>query len=301
MKISKPFKLSAYTSMSVCFLKIATHAHGQIVYHDFDPDIVIDEPGVSEELDLDGNGFADFSFLNSSFTFYSPGHDSYRNRLDILAKPLNSLNAIAGTYDYIHTFYGGGWWYYPYALAYNSVIDAFDQWQNHYHQILALITIDFEDGDIHYAPDADWFNSNISETIDHYLGIRFVDSENQNHYGWIRCDVIDSGKTLVIKDYAYNETVDNGIYAGTLIGAFPEGLDIYWTVYAFDHQLYVYVGTPQTEDFKFRIFDINGSLMFSSHLMDKYSTFDLKALAAGVYLVEIQSSMNRYTKKIFLP
>ncbi len=301
MKYSHIFKLSAYASMSAFFLSFFQNADAQIIYVDIDPDLIIDDTGVSHDLDLDGNGSTDFSFLHSSFTFYSPGGDSYRHRIDLLATPAISLNAIAGSYHYHGTFSGGTWWYYPYALPYNTKIDAYDQWQANSSQILALITIDSDDGFILYSPAADWFNSTIEETIDHYLGIRFVDNENKNHYGWIRCDVIDTGRTLIIKDYAYNDTPDNGLYAGTFMSPISSlSNKSNWNIYTFNNVLIIKSEQQITEDTQLNIYNSAGILVYNSLLVNNYSTINLNDYAQGFYIAEVKNACESLTNKIMV-
>lgn len=300
MKTHNKFKLSAYASLAGCFLSMIPNADSQIVYTDIDPNIIVNDPGVNIELDLDQNGTFDFSFLHSSFVFYSAIDNSYKLRFDLLAQPINSLNAIAGSYDYHGTFSGGSWWYFPYALNFNSKIDPNISWQINSQQILALVTIDSDDSFIHYTPDADWFNSAVDETIDHYLGVRFVDIENLIHYGWIRCDVIDSGKTLVIKDYAYNDTPNDGIYAGTLITSTKNITSSNWSIYSNNNQLFVnfenanYIGTS------LNVFNINGALVMTRELSGEHNVINLQEFESGVYLVEVKNDNYKSVKEIFI-
>ena len=49
-----------------------------------------------------------------------------------------------------------------------------------------------------------------------FIGIRFQDGLDRTHYGWIRCDAPDSGRVLVIKDYAYETQAGVGIIAGDM-------------------------------------------------------------------------------------
>jgi hypothetical protein len=300
MKTQNSFKLSAYASLAGFFLGMIPSVKSQVIYTDIDPDIIVNDPGVNIELDLDQNGTFDFSFLHSSFVFYSPGHNSYRLRIDMLASPLNTLNAIAGSYDYHGTFSGGYWWYYPYALNFNSKIDANTSWQTSSQQILALVTIDSDDSFVHYTPDADWFNSVVDETIDHFLGVRFIDVENLTHYGWIRCDVIDSGKTLVIKDYAYNDTPNDGIYAGTLITSTQEALNSDWNVYAYNNKLCINLGNSNVTATELNLYNINGTLVMSTNLHQPNTVLSLQEFESGLYIVEIKNELYRFTEKLFI-
>lgn len=294
----KSLNLSAYAAFSSYFL--TSHlVEAQVVYVDLDPDIVIDAPGVDIPFDFDGNSIYDFSFLHSSFTFYSAPYNSYKKRVDLLAKPLSTFNAIAASSHYHGTFSGGAWWYYPYALIYNSLINGLDAWKTNHQQILALITIDSEDGDVHYTPYANWFNSTIEQTIDHYLGIRFLDSENLTHYGWIRCDVVDSGTVLIIKDYAYNNTPEHGVYAGSLISSISEPLALNVNIYTYNNVLYALLNSAE-EEFELYLYDLKGSIIMTETIKSDYSSFDLQAINSGVYLVEIKNQIHTYSKKILI-
>ena len=300
MKTPYKFKLSAYASLSGCFLSMLPNAESQILYTDIDPDIIVDDPGVNIELDLDQNGTFDFSFLHSSFVFYSAIDNSYKLRFDILAQPINSLNAIAGSYDYHGTFSGGAWWYYPYALNFNSKIDGNNSWQNSSQQILALVTIDSQDGFVHYTPDADWFNSILDETIDHFLGVRFIDGENLTHYGWIRCDVIDSGKTLVIKDYAYNDTPNDGIYAGTLITLTQESLIADCKVFVNSSELFINLNSSNLIGAGIYIYNIKGASVMTGNLLESNTAISLEGVESGIYFVEIKNNNYKFTEKFFI-
>ena len=59
-----------------------------------------------------------------------------------------------------------------------------------------------------------WFWQDIQ--TDRFIGIRFQDGLDRTHYGWIRCDAPDSGRVLVIKDYAYETQAGVGIIAGDM-------------------------------------------------------------------------------------
>ncbi len=166
---------------------------------------------------------------------------------------------------------------------------------------MALITIDSDDGFVHIAPFPNWYNSVINETIDHYLGVKFIDNDSFNHYGWIRCDVIDSGETLILKDYAYNSLPDVGLYAGELISNInevSENNEI--VIYTYNDELYIIMQDLIRPDAKLNIYNINGALVFTSDLKNNFSTFDLHNLDGGYYLVEVKNEAKRVINKIFI-
>lgn len=165
---------------------------------------------------------------------------------------------------------------------------------------MALVTIDSDDSFIHYTPDADWFNSIVDETIDHFWGVRFIDGENLTHYGWIRCDVIDSGKTLVIKDYAYNDTPNDGIYAGTLITSTKNITSSNWSIYSNNNQLFVNFENANFLGTSLNVFDINGALVMTRELLGGHNVINLQEFESGVYLVEVKNDNYKLVEQVFI-
>ncbi len=188
-------RLAQYASLSIAFIAI-NEADAQVAYSDIDPDIILDSDFDDAGIDMDSNGVYDFAFTNQSFTVedFTLGTLLFQK---ILAGPYVIENAIAGTSNYIFTAYGTVYRFYPYALEDSIPVNNYLSFQNWGFQRMAFKTY-FEDGTL-WDKGGNWY----PEVLDHYLGMRFIDTAGCNHYGWIRCDVKDEGRTLVIKDYAY--------------------------------------------------------------------------------------------------
>ncbi|HMU69696.1 MAG TPA: T9SS type A sorting domain-containing protein [Chitinophagales bacterium] len=292
--------INAYASIAAYFLGIPNSGVSQVVYVDLNPDITVDEAAFPFGLDMNSDEIIDFEFLHSAFSFYSAPFNSYRYRIDMLVKPLNSQNAISGSYHYHGTFYGGAWWYYPYALLVNDTINESGIWQVGSAQILGLITIDSDDSFIHYAAAADWFNSEISETTNRFIGVRFIDIENSIHYGWVRCDLINSGNTLIIKDYAYNATNDYGLYAGTEISINSSIAKDEWNIFTNNNILNIHYNGIDFEISKVSIYSSNGELMYNAELSMNFTPIDVSELEHGIYFVVVEDNSKRVTKELFL-
>lgn len=293
------FSLKAYAASAISFLALKEQSKGQVVYVDIDPDIILSEGGQAAELDLDQNGTIDFWFHNNSFTFYSEYDSSYRIMQNILIGPEIDENYIAGTPDQYGTGYGGVYTrYYPYALDINTRIDTNLNFDNYELQVLALMSIRTDEGD-YIANDGFWFIDLGVNTLDHYLGIKFKSGEIVNSYGWIRCDVKDNGRTLIIKDYAYETTPEYPIIAGDTLH-YVEGIDsipsepVY--VYSFNETLYV--NLQESAKAMVTIASISGQNILKYETTDVNSTVDLTNVANGMYMVTVEYKNRLYTTKI---
>ncbi|HET8963659.1 MAG TPA: T9SS type A sorting domain-containing protein [Chitinophagales bacterium] len=292
--------LSAYAASAACFLLIKQEADAQVVYVDIDPDSILDEKYDFAELDLDNNGTADFFFLNSSFTFYTLTFYTYRLRQDIAVGPAISENAMAGISNYFNVGYTAYTNYYPYALPSGSVINDGLQWQNHFVQIMALRTFN-EAGDLIDIANYGWFNPDVSEVLDHYLGVRFIDDAGQNHYGWIRCDVKDEGRTLVIKDYAYELQPDHPIVAGSTehyVDISETQIDKGIVIYSYDKTVFI-----QVKDFsnaEISIADMSGKVLIKKMLYAKNEQIEMTAYPSGIYFATVKSADKMFSKKVIL-
>ena len=83
-------------------------------------------------------------------------------------------------------------------------------------------SLDANDG----VNDANWGGVGVQQALasgnflkfpgkgDKYIGVKFTKSTN-THYGWILVNVASSSTQVTVKEYAYEETPDLGIYAGS--------------------------------------------------------------------------------------
>lgn len=241
-----------------------------------------------------------FHFLISQYTYFNTSWISYRLRQDLLAGPNISENAIAGISNHLSTGYSSFTNYYPYALNNGALIGDSLQWQATWGlQILALRTY-HDTGAIHDICDfCYWYNVDVSETIDRYLGVRFLDDAGHNHYGWIRCDVKDEGRTLVIKDYAYEVQPGYPIVAGSTehyvdINNLPNTLDA--NAYSYGKNIYIYLNAVNAA--QLLITDIAGKEILKKELQNKNEIINMNMYAAGIYIIKLNSGENIYTKKI---
>jgi len=299
------FTLKQYAFFATAFLALHAKAKGEAVYTDIDPDIMLDSDLETGAVDMDGNGTYDFWFINISYTnFYAePGH--YTLIQKIWAGGYGTFaNEIAGTQDL---------YYYPYALSYGDLISNELSFQNWAYQRMAwrvLLSIESPGGgatETWIGTGGHWY----PEVLDHYLGVHFIDEDDKYHFGWIRCDVKDAGRTLVVKDYAYEKIPDRPIKAGDKIGDTSLVLnpDILHTdvvenellnaiVYSFNNTVYIHL-PQEINNALVRVYDMNGKEVYGGVLIEQQSQIELNK-SEGIYFVYIISGENRMSKKLFV-
>jgi hypothetical protein len=290
MKYSRK-KLIQYSTFAIVFIR-GQNGFSQGVYTDLDPDVVLDSHFEAELIDMDSNGFVDFVLINWSidtFTYY--GDLDFQQRIWI--GPNTSNNSVAAA----TTSFGAGVIAYAYALSQSNLIDNSLPFKNVMLQRLAFRTYFV---DVSLTDEGGYW---YPEMLDHYLGVRFFDGENCLHYGWIRCDVKDEGRTVIVKDYAYETKCEIGILAGDTIGdtttvGITELNTLNATVYSFENTIYVNLN-ELISGLEIHVYDINGKEVYSDKPVNQFTEIALK-VPRGTYFVELISEEKKYTKKVFI-
>ncbi len=290
-------KLKSYSLFAGATLIAGTVATGQVVYVDINPDVVLDAAGEDFFLDIDADGEADFRFVNTSFLIPTAPTFTYSSnmsllRQDLAAGPEISQNAIAGLSDYVDAASGGFTRYYPYRMNKNNIIDSSLSWQNPESQVLVVKEV--------VNSNSDPVNSGgywIGDAVDKYLGIRFKDEDNEKHYGWVRCDVLNDGRTLVIKDYAIEMEANQAIRAGSQVAINDNVMEA--NVF-FDQGLIHIIFTARPEEYiQFRLFDLSGKQIYQTTIIDQ----DIKLeadLMPGIYAVKMTSTTIDHGSTLFV-
>lgn len=183
-------KLFSYSAAAATFILLNSKADGQIVYHNIDPDTLLEENGIYE-LDFNDDGITDIIFkgdfsLSTSFStswfsvfyrhqkFYISGFDA------VVDDP--SMPASFGVQN----------------LDSSYIVGESALWNTADEIILGNFYTHFND---FYHDDANWFHD------DQQLGVRFL-IDGEYHYGWVRLSINDFNKyeelpKLIVQDYAY--------------------------------------------------------------------------------------------------
>ncbi len=290
--------LLQYSKLSCVFLIIRSgEAASEVVYTDIEPDVILANDDDNYYLDINNDASYDIYFLNifntyggywtSGSIYYIPFN--YRAEIDAFALNSNSLAGINTTFS---TYSSGTFqWFLAYALNQDGIIDSALEFQGLIMAVNTLLGPYANDGVGYWFP----------EVLDHYIGVRFIDNEENSHYGWIRCDVKEEGRTLVIKDYAYESEPDNPIVAGDTvhyIGINSIENTIEATVYSFGRDIYILTETFKNTEVI--ICDLKGQEVVRKLLHSKNELINMGNNPAGMYLVTLLNEGKRYNKKVFI-
>lgn len=286
-------RLREYSKFSAIFALLKSDIEAQVIYTDVDPDIILSETPQGIWLDIDENGSDDIGLQNYSFTTYSFSLQETHTFQFLLVIRYDEQNAIAGITNLDSNCF-------PYALPDEELINSTLSWQNCQTQFLAFKRL-HSGVFTHTGSYENWYNSTISETIDHYLGVRFIDEFGGNHYGWIRCDVLDEGRTLVLKDYAYETQEEYPLVAGDT-SHYVNNENFYASleavVYSFNKQLYINIIKPS--EVRLFIWDITGNEILERSITSQYEVIPLNSYSTGTYLIELRSGEQVYRTKIVI-
>ncbi len=286
-------KLGAYALSASVFLQFSNTALSQAIYVDLDPDVVLDK---NDYLHLDieiTNDPIDFVFSNRSGTplYTDSEHFSVLN-----LRP--SGNAVFASGHYLYP----GYRYSVFAISAGQLINDSLVFYEFWNQYMAYRTIDGPPGISFTAEGGFWY----PEKLDHYVGIKFTDSLMCNHYGWIRCDVTDSGTVLTIKDYAFEMKCDVGIIAGDTIGDtthvniednFSGNLDA--TIYTFNNELFIIINSF-ANNYTVHISNLAGVVLMSNNFTSQKTNINLESFSSGVYFVEVANGNINAVRKIII-
>jgi len=215
-------RLISYSAMGTALLAIGNTAETQIVYYDFDPDIILDLSGEmwgDEPYDLNGDGLTDFNIEFSNW-YYSGGGSYKTQRVDLEFDPSNGMQ--------FHTVVD------PFDTPIHNNIVKLDHDDMIFPPAKFGTALDFQtiewDG---WDPDTLWpTDGNFLEADDNYVGFRLPLGGPAYIYGWIRlsAEVIMGPSPdftggflykVTVKDYAINYTANDAILAGEGLPCLP--------------------------------------------------------------------------------
>lgn len=190
IKVKKVIILRVLFLVKVFF--VTQYSLSQIVYHYIEPDMILED--ISRyTLDLDGDGMNDYELI----------HDTNFGNWPVDWSQISVINHFNGN-QLVGTLDGH---FHPKALAYNShLFEGSKMWES-FEANLVLNVQAFFDGNLHTYGHWQYIN------YDAFLGVRFQ-SQGAQHYGWIRLNVSSDATRIILRDYAYNATPDEPLFAG---------------------------------------------------------------------------------------
>ena len=277
-----------YSLMAVALLGSFHESLAQVQYTDVDPDFVIDDEDDLLFLDIDGNDTDDFIFGIGALTYYiGTGSIEYKINGVAIAWSFQPQNAIIGetiSHDYA---------IFAFASNYSDdkLIGEHNLW------IEGLPNFAFICGNKYGGVYGGWlpfgqigFWQDIQ--TDRFIGIRFQDGLDRTHYGWIRCDAPDSGRVLVIKDYAYETQAGVGIIAGDMgeaVGIQTEH-ELLFSLYPNPAEDWIEIRYYENEQLYADIRNLEGKLLLTQALQSgSANRLPVAELPVGTYVAVIRN------------
>lgn len=286
---SQAFNLAGYAALASGFLATGKETAAQAVYVDINPDTVLTGTPFAENLviELNGTVLYDFLFGVLSGTYYADWCECF---------PFEQIVNLSGTESkVVYTNYQfTSDQYLVSALEPGVIINGDLNFQDNDTKMIYRVVPDWS---FYYAFEGGAW---LPEAIDKYVGIRFTDSLDCMHYGWIRCSVEDNGTKLTVKDYAYETKCDVGIAAGDTIGDTTVPINEINTldavVYTFNKILYV-----KTEGYsgsKLVINNLQGQKLLERDIKENLTIIELTVFPIGNYVVTIINQEGVLVKEV---
>jgi hypothetical protein len=279
-------RLAQYSAMTAPAIAVAGMANAQVVYTDVDPDFELtSSPGdiASAVIDLDNDGVSDF--ILAAFSSVS-GVGGKLNLAGAVAYSGNG-NGIMG--------YTSGPFFYPSALEANAEINEGENFFGYLSGYVGSLLWYYIPGGGASGTFGQWYN-----VEDMYMGVRFVDGGGNLHYGWVRMDVEANPVKIVVKDYAYDETPDKGILAGSTIslGVNQVNLTDNFGIFSFDRNVFIQAPANLSGSMTVSITDMTGKVVLEQAYSDGNVRISVKDLASGIYVVKAIRGGQEKTRKI---
>ena len=303
-------KLASYSTVAGALLTTST-SYSQVYDTELDPFVIIDNS--SFDLDLNNDNLTDFTISNIQYhntgteklvdtIYFNPdsnftyGWVSYLRteywRADINALGSNGFRVIGTSnpstlssgyhISSVHSFVSGigilgiasttGWW-------------GFSTWpsdpytgiqQNTYSGIDTLIS-----------------NGNFANKTT-YAGLKFKDSNNDYHYGWVKL-VVNGFGTTIIEEYAYEDSVGVCIEAGakSTVGIIDYS-DQNANIYSYGNEIIIHVNNSNLSPLDAKIYDITGSLVKEKKLTGTKTKIEMQGFK-GIYIVKLGLKSKKVT------
>lgn len=269
----------------------------EAIYTDIDPDILLSLDNDVYNIDINNDGVLDFKLQKISGSFYSYWSEHLSYAYYVAISPWQSGNKMAGLKSVINPSYGGFTQYFPFALNSMDLINEDLTFQNNNFEILAYVIN--SDGGASQANGGFWLDGFENK----FLGVRFKDSLDCFHFGWIRCSATPEATSLTIHDYGYETKCETGIFAGDTIGdtstvEVSELSSFVPTIYSYAGVLNISLN-KQLIGANYSVFNLEGKIIQTGFL-DELNNKLHNNCSDGVYLVIIKKDEYSYSKQILL-
>jgi len=295
MKNAKLFTLQQYSGLAGALLIMHGNADAQAIYTDVEPDVTLQYDGEYLYIDMDLDGSNDFFLLKESHYFTNTFYEIYRFNHVIYAGPnFNPENSIAARM--VTHSEGGATTYFPYALEAGIMINSDINFQYGHYQLMAIGFYKIDETPWSWNYYIGYWTPNKDSL---YLGVRFLGADDCKHYGWIRCSTVDSAKTLIVHDFAYETKCETPIIAGDTIGdtttvGINDLVAFQADIYAYNKQIYLQCNEPCL----LQVYDSNGGQLIKNALSPDKITIDMQDYPIGIYIVKLTVGLQTVSKTI---
>ena len=293
----KEIKMShiQYSLIAVSFLSSDNTLSSQVVYHDINPDKVLNFMGDHLYLNVDETYESEFYFFQYSRNgFYNPYFfGRHREQIAVFGKfYLDKSAALLVGSLYLSGYGFTASSYSPLVLYFGDEIDSLNNFKR---QPTIALHSSSSGGEI-VRTAGNWY----PEEKNKYMGFRLKTDCAQ--YGWIRCSVLDSGKYLILKDYAIETQCDLPILAGSTVSYVDidetaNTLDA--SVSSFQKSIYCIINHEDMNAELF-IYSIRGEKILTQKLTSEKTAIDFSKYASGIYVVEIRNDDKKFVKKVLV-
>jgi hypothetical protein len=141
-----------------------------------------------------------------------------------------------------------------------------------------------------------WRGFDFEGVENRYLGVTFVDADDNRYYGWVRCSTADSMKAITIHEYAFENIPNKPIIAGS--SSTSSYIDIN-NIYDNDITIWnlgstIYYTVPDVQEGVIQVYNSVGAIIHETKLLGVQGSFELGDVPKGVYIVKLKDSLNYY-------
>lgn len=135
--------------------------------------------------------------------------------------------------------------------------------------------------------------------VDGYIGAKFNISGN-DHFGWVRVNVAEDCYSLIIKDFAYESASNTGIIAGDYGSSGLVGVSALTNSEVLINQQNRIINVSNlNEPVTFEMYNLIGEKIYEQDCYNSSNIY-LENFKRGIYLIQIFSSFEKQTFKIYI-
>ncbi|MEO5674833.1 MAG: T9SS type A sorting domain-containing protein [Chitinophagales bacterium] len=251
-------------------------AKAQVIYHDIVPDVILSRTSQSlpfdtlYALDLNADSITDFIIYLRSYT--TSGNSQVLYSEGIQPQSFNNV-AVRSQQSFL-----------PFQFEDCETVDTINagaSWTSSYGAF-NIYTYSSPYG--------------VGKVNDFFVGLRF-DLNSNFRYGWVRMDINpDSGRSLVIKDYAYETIPNSGIKAGCMVGIEELHNELMVAPNPSGGKIVLSASNILAGKFRLSVIDMIGIEVYSQDVIagrNKQINLDLAWLETGAYLISLENASHR--------